>query len=104
MCRTRKVMVYCMIAIGSARFIDAAHADTINLVGGWNLTWSIQADPTESPNVSIQAENAANSSDPVFNGYDLGLKFNLLSGSGSIALDSVSNPSSNSIVPAWLSS
>ncbi|MGO9110800.1 MAG: hypothetical protein ACLP9L_16390 [Thermoguttaceae bacterium] len=80
----------------------AAQADTINLGGGWNINWDINSSPTVSPTQDIQIQNAAASSNPIFNGYDLGLVFQRLSGSGQIALDTASNPLSNSIVPNWV--
>jgi hypothetical protein len=88
-----------LLCIGLA---SAARSDDINLVGGWNVTWDINSNPANSPSVQVQVQNSAVSSNHVFNGYDLGLTFELLSGAGQIALGNVSNPSSNSVVPAWL--
>ena len=102
MWRMDRCVVYVVVVLTCIGFVDKAQADTINLVTGWNLNWNITSNPAESPAETIQIQNAAVSSNTVFNGYDLGLKFNLVSGSGQIALDVVSNPSSNSIVPAWL--
>ncbi len=101
MFRTGTFVVLGLMAAGCAGFVNVTQADTVNLVGGWNVNWNITANPTQSPSVPIQIQNAVASPDLIFNGYDLGLKFQLLSGGGSIALDAAANPSSNSIVPLW---
>ncbi len=79
----------------------AQPANTVDLVGGWNVTWNIRTNSTTSPSEDIQIQNSAASSTPNFNGYDLGLIFQRASGSGEIALDTATNPLSNSIVPGW---
>ncbi|MGO9114075.1 MAG: hypothetical protein ACLP9L_33080 [Thermoguttaceae bacterium] len=101
-----KVMMRSLLAVAvlvaAVLATAAARADTVNLVTGWNINWNIDANPSESPTQDIQIVNATSSSDQIFNGYDLGLVFQRISGSGQIALDTASNPLSNSIVPSWL--
>ena len=90
--------------LAAALVVSAASAradDTVDLVGGWNMTWNISGGSI-SPAQDIQIDNPAASSDPIFNAYDLGLIFQRVEGSGQIALHTASNPASNSIVPAWL--
>jgi hypothetical protein len=73
-----------------------AQADTVNLVGGWNITWNIYTSSV-SPTQDIQIQNATTPvTNSIFNGYDLGLIFQRASGSGQIGLASASNPVSNS--------
>jgi hypothetical protein len=98
---SHKALVGLLLAVPLAAFALEARADSVNLVGSWSLAWDVNLNPAESPSVTIQIENAAASSNRVFNGYDLGLKFNRLSGSGEIALGGGSNPTVNSIVPSW---
>jgi hypothetical protein len=100
--RACRFLLYGVMAVGCAAFIDAARADDVSLLGGWNLNWDVSTQPTASPSATIQVQNATSSSNLIFNGYDLGLKFNRVSGSGAIKVHSASNPSSNSIVPDWL--
>ena len=96
-----KTIQRALLAAALAACAVAARGDSVNLVGGGNLIWNIDANPTASPSVTFQIQNTAASSNRIFNGYDLGLQVTLLGGSGQIASGSVSNPASNSIVPAW---
>ncbi len=83
----------------------AAQADTIDLVGGWNINWNIVTSPAASPTQEIQIQNLTSpATNEVFNEYDLGLIFQRVEGSGQIALtaSNATNPSSDSIVPSWL--
>lgn len=81
----------------------AAQADTINLVGGFNLIWDINQLPTTtSPSVAIQIQNATLPGSEVFNGYDLGFLYVRTQGAGDISLNAAVNPTTNSVVPTWV--
>ena len=101
MFRSGRFIACGLAVLGSIVLIDTAQASTVNLVGGWNVNWDINGAPAESPSTTIQIQNSVASSTPIFNGYDLGLKFVLVSGSGQIALDNASNPLSGSVLPSW---
>ena len=94
-------MLRVILAAALVASAGAVRADTVNLVGGWNMTWYI-TNSLVSPTEAIQVQDATTPATPVFWGYDLGLIFQRVEGSGQIALDTASNPSSNSIVPSWL--
>lgn len=79
-----------------ASAIVAQAADTINLVTGWNINWNINSNPGASPTQNIQIENTANTGDLIFGGYDLGLSFTCVSGTGKLAVASYTNPTTNS--------
>ncbi|MGA2033320.1 MAG: PEP-CTERM sorting domain-containing protein [Thermoguttaceae bacterium] len=86
-----------------AAFAVAVQADTINLFPFNSMNWNISTNPTASPTVNIQVENAASSLDTIFGGYDLGLGFTLVSGSGKLAVTSYANPSSSPALPDFYS-
>ncbi len=90
-----------ILAAALAASALTAQADEVNLVGGWNITWNTGASSV-SPTQDIQIQNMSAGTNAIFNGYDLGLIFQRVEGSGQIALGTASNPSSNSIVPSWL--
>ena len=99
MSRLHKVLVYGLcLALGVGLAI-AARADNVDLLNFGNVDWDMSAYPTQSPSVTIQIQNEADSSNLIFNGYDLNLYYNRTAGSGSIELGTAANPSSNSIVP-----
>lgn len=85
----------------SAGLTCAAQADTINLVGGFNLIWDISQSPSVSPEMAIQIQNATSPGSEVFNGYDLGFLYVRTQGDGGISLNAAINPTTNSVVPTW---
>ena len=72
--------------------------DDVNLVGGWGISWNGQG---TSPSQDIKIYDNTTPANGVFDGYELGLIFQRVSGSGELALNSALNPTSNSIVGSW---
>ena len=90
----RKSIVRGLWVLAVVAMAAVAQADNINLASFGNVTWN----PTTTPggiSENIQIENQAASANEVFSGYDLGLGFTLVSGSGKLAVSSYANPASN---------
>lgn len=88
-----KTMTRSLLAAALVASATAARADTIDLVTGWNLNWNISASPSTSPTEDVQIMNLATSANKVFSGWDLGIGFTRVLGSGQLAVNTYANPS-----------
>ncbi len=103
MSRLSKSFGYSLVLAACASLAGVARADTVNLLSFGNVNWNISTSPATSPAVTIQIQNAASSSDLIFNGYDLGFEYIRTAGSGSLTLSpATTNPDSPSIISNWV--
>jgi len=95
-----KTLVRGLVAAAVVASAVSARAvqDDVNLVGGWGISWNGQG---TSPSQDIKIYDNTTPANGVFDGYELGLIFQRVSGSGELALNSALNPTSNSIVGSW---
>jgi hypothetical protein len=81
-----------------ASFAATARADNVDLLSFGNVNWNTSQSSSQSPYVTVQIQNTANTGNLICDGYDLLLDINRVSGTGMIQLNSNPvNPSSLSL-------
>ena len=90
-----------LVALIASAAAAQDNQDNVALVPFGNINWNIDTNPSASPSVTVAIENTVDSSDQIFWGYDLGVAFTTVSGSGKLAVpvSSIANPASNPAVP-----
>ena len=97
--KQRVAILAAVVLFASAAAAQADTMDNLVLLPFGNVNWNISTNPNASPSVAVAIENTVDSSDEIFGGYDLGVAFTTVLGSGKLATTAVANPTSNPVVP-----